>query len=58
MNLSELKQKSVPELMEIANAMGLDNAARARKQEIIFNILSFRVYCLLVTCIRLILILN
>lgn len=39
MNLTELKQKSVAELIEIANGMGLDNIARSRKQEIIFGIL-------------------
>ena len=39
MNLTELKQKSVPELMAIAQSMGLDSTARQRKQEIIFSIL-------------------
>lgn len=39
MNLTELKQKSVAELLEIASGMGLDNVARSRKQEIIFGIL-------------------
>lgn len=39
MNLTELKQKSVQELMEIAKKMGLENMGRARKQEIIFVIL-------------------
>ena len=39
MNLTELKKKSVPELLEIAKAMGLDNLARSRKQDVIFSIL-------------------
>jgi transcription termination factor Rho len=39
MNLTDLKQKAVPELVEIATKMGLDNVARARKQDVIFAIL-------------------
>jgi len=39
MNLTELKQKSVPELMEIANEMGIEHVARSRKQDIIFAVL-------------------
>lgn len=39
MNLSELKLKSVPELLKIAEGMGLENLARSRKQDVIFNIL-------------------
>ncbi|QGG79062.1 transcription termination factor Rho [Litorivicinus lipolyticus] len=39
MNLSELKLKSVPELLEVASSMGLENLARSRKQDVIFNIL-------------------
>ncbi|MDX1633209.1 MAG: transcription termination factor Rho [Marinobacter sp.] len=39
MNLTELKQKSVPELLDIAQEMGLDNLARSRKQDVIFAIL-------------------
>jgi len=39
MNLTELKHKSVPELLEIASGMGLDNLARSRKQAVIFSIL-------------------
>ncbi len=39
MNLSELKKKTVPELLEIAAEMGLDNLARSRKQDVIFTIL-------------------
>lgn len=39
MNLTDLKQKSVPDLLEIAREMGIDNLARSRKQDIIFAIL-------------------
>ncbi|MBR7887749.1 transcription termination factor Rho [Marinomonas sp. A79] len=39
MNLTDLKQKSVHELLEIAAEMGLDNMARSRKQDVIFSIL-------------------
>ena len=39
MNLTQLKLKPVPELVEIAQKMGLDNLARSRKQDIIFAIL-------------------
>ena len=39
MNLTELKRKSVGELLAIAEHMGLDNMARSRKQDIIFAIL-------------------
>ena len=39
MHLSELKQKHVAELLEIAAENGIDNANRFRKQELIFAIL-------------------
>ncbi|MGP4842914.1 transcription termination factor Rho [Marinobacter sp. 1Y8] len=39
MNLTELKQKPVPELLDIAQQMGLENLARSRKQDVIFSIL-------------------
>lgn len=39
MNLTELKQKSVPELMEIAQEMNLEYVSRSRKQDIIFAVL-------------------
>ncbi|SDT89448.1 transcription termination factor Rho [Halopseudomonas salegens] len=39
MNLTELKQKPIPELLDIANEMGLDNMGRSRKQDVIFAIL-------------------
>ena len=39
MNLSDLKTKPVPELLEIAKDMGLDNLNRSRKQDLIFTVL-------------------
>jgi transcription termination factor Rho len=39
MNLTELKTKTVPELLEIAQEMQLDNLSRSRKQDVIFGIL-------------------
>ncbi len=39
MNLTDLKQKTVSELVKIASKMGLDNVARSRKQDVIFAIL-------------------
>jgi len=39
MNLTELKQKSITELLEIAAELNIDNVGRSRKQEIIFAIL-------------------
>jgi transcription termination factor Rho len=39
MNLSELKLKPVPELIELATKMGIENLSRARKNELIFAIL-------------------
>lgn len=39
MNLTDLKTKPIEELISIAKEMGLDNVARSRKQDIIFNIL-------------------
>ncbi|MDP3125727.1 MAG: transcription termination factor Rho [Thiobacillus sp.] len=39
MHLSELKQKPITELLEIAATSGIDNANRFRKQELIFAIL-------------------
>jgi len=39
MNLTELKTKTVPQLLEIAKEMGLENLARSRKQDAIFTIL-------------------
>ncbi len=39
MNLTQLKLKPVPELVDIAQKMGLESMARSRKQDIIFSIL-------------------
>ena len=39
MNLTELKTKSPSDLMTMAADMGIENIARARKQEVIFSIL-------------------
>ena len=39
MNLSELKEKPVQELVEIAEGMGAENVSRLRKQDVIFTIL-------------------
>jgi transcription termination factor Rho len=39
MNLTELKTKSVQDLMNIANEKGIENLSRARKQDLIFAIL-------------------
>jgi transcription termination factor Rho len=39
MNLTELKTKPINELVKLAETMGLENLARARKQDIIFSIL-------------------
>jgi transcription termination factor Rho len=39
MNLTELKQKSASDLVSLAEDMGIENMARARKQDIIFSIL-------------------
>jgi len=39
MNLSELKEKPIVELQEIADKMGLEGVARSRKQDVIFSIL-------------------
>lgn len=39
MNLTDLKQKDVPELLKIAEQSKLENVARMRKQDIIFAIL-------------------
>ena len=39
MHLTELKKKSVTELLAIAHEVGLENLARSRKQDVIFTIL-------------------
>ena len=39
MNLTELKLKQISEVIDIAEALGLENVARSRKQDLIFAIL-------------------
>ena len=39
MNLSDLKTKSIQQLVELAQSVGVENASRTRKQDIIFAIL-------------------
>ncbi len=39
MNLGDLKQKTVPELIDILKGMGGDHSSRMRRQDIIFSIL-------------------
>ena len=39
MNLTDLKTKPIPELLEIAHEMGMDYLGRSRKQEIIASVL-------------------
>ncbi len=39
MNLTELKKKPIGELVQMAEAMGLENVARQRKQDVIFSLL-------------------
>ena len=39
MNLTDLKTKPIEELIALASEMGMENLARSRKQDVIFNIL-------------------
>ncbi len=39
MNLTELKQTPITQLLEIADEMGIENTSRARKQDLIFQLL-------------------
>jgi transcription termination factor Rho len=39
MNLNELKQKTVPEIVEIAESLKIESVARSRKQDLVFSIL-------------------
>jgi transcription termination factor Rho len=39
MNLTELKQMSAPELLELTHTLGIEGMSRSRKQDIIFSIL-------------------
>ncbi len=41
-NLTELKRKPAPELLTMAESMGIENVARARRQDIIFSILKVK----------------
>ena len=38
MNLSEIKDKPISELVDIASELGLEDLGRLKKQEIIFKI--------------------
>ena len=39
MNLTELKEKPIQELVQIAEGMGAENVSRLKKQDVIFTIL-------------------
>lgn len=39
MSLTDLKKKPIAELVEMAEAMGIENASRTRKQDVIFSLL-------------------
>ena len=39
MNLTELKQKPITDLLQLAEEMGIENMARSRKQDVIFSLL-------------------
>jgi transcription termination factor Rho len=39
MNLTELKQRPVSELIQLADSLGVEGAARSRKQDVIFSVL-------------------
>jgi transcription termination factor Rho len=39
MNLSELKQKPIQELMQLADELQIENVSRSRRQEVVFQIL-------------------
>jgi transcription termination factor Rho len=42
MKLSELKRSSATELLELAQSLGIENIARAKKQTLIFSILKYK----------------
>jgi transcription termination factor Rho len=42
MKLSELKRSSATELLELAQSLGIENIARAKKQALIFSILKYK----------------
>ena len=39
MNLTELKQKPITDLLQLAEQLGIENMARSRKQDVIFSLL-------------------
>ncbi len=39
MNLTELKLKPIPDIISLAESLGIENVSRTRKQEVIFSIL-------------------
>ncbi|WP_353685151.1 transcription termination factor Rho [Thermodesulfovibrio sp. 3907-1M] len=43
MSISELKQKKIPELMEMANSLNIENATSMKKQDLIFAILQSQI---------------
>ncbi|GAB5046391.1 transcription termination factor Rho [Thermodesulfovibrio sp. TK110] len=42
-SISELKQKKIPELMEMANSLNIENATSMKKQDLIFAILQSQI---------------
>ncbi len=42
-SISELKQKKIPELMDMANALNIENATSMKKQDLIFAILQSQI---------------
>ncbi|HOA83245.1 MAG TPA: transcription termination factor Rho [Thermodesulfovibrio thiophilus] len=43
MSISELKQKKIPELMDMATSLNIENATSMKKQELIFSILQSQI---------------
>ncbi|MGB9935473.1 transcription termination factor Rho [Thermodesulfovibrio yellowstonii] len=43
MSISELKQKKIPELMDMANSLNIENATSMKKQDLIFAILQSQI---------------
>lgn len=42
-SISELKQKKIPELMDMASALNIENATSMKKQDLIFAILQSQI---------------
>jgi len=42
-SISELKQKKIPELMDMATSLNIENATSMKKQELIFSILQSQI---------------